>query len=118
MVETKSTMRRETREDPQKASSSTSQQPSSDKKPEEAEIMPQNPDHGVSPKYPVLYPGSNPGQYDEHTNRGAGVYAVPVHVAGLPLNYLIPLTYNVPTTRPSNETEAGRENQAQGGQVQ
>ena len=38
-----------------------------------------------------------PGQYDEQTNRGAGVYAVPVHVAGLPLNYLIPLTYNVPT---------------------
>ncbi|CAN6885928.1 unnamed protein product [Brassica oleracea var. botrytis] len=94
-------MRRETREDPQKASFSTSQQPSSDKKPEDAEIKPQDSDHGVSPKYPVLYPGLvpgwNPGQYDEQTNRGAGVYAVPVHVAGLPLNYLIPLTYNVPT---------------------
>ncbi|KAL0650523.1 hypothetical protein Bca4012_093214 [Brassica carinata] len=77
-------MRRETREDPQKASSSTPQQPSSDKKPEDAEIKPQDPDHGVSPEYPVLYPGlvpgSNHGQYDEQTNRGAGVYAVPVHV--------------------------------------
>ncbi|KAH0915489.1 hypothetical protein HID58_029935, partial [Brassica napus] len=85
------------------------------------------PDHGDSPKYPVLYPGlapgSNPGQYDEQMNRGAGIYAVPVHqfggyVAGLPSNYLIPLTYNVPTTRPSNETEAGGENQAQAGQGQ
>ncbi|XP_033129906.1 uncharacterized protein LOC103871093 [Brassica rapa] len=115
-------MLRETREDPQKASSSTSQQPSSDKKPEDAEIKPQDPDHGVSPKYPGSYPGlvpgSNPGQYDEQTNRGAGVYAVLVHVAGLPLNYLIPLTYHVPMTRPSKETEAGGENQAQGGQVQ
>ncbi|RID56593.1 hypothetical protein BRARA_F00028, partial [Brassica rapa] len=115
-------MLRETREDPQKASSSTSQQPSSDKKPEDAEIKPQDPDHGVSPKYPGSYPGlvpgSNPGQYDEQTNRGAGVYAVLVHVAGLPLNYLIPLTYHVPMTRPSKETEAGGENQAQGGQRQ
>ncbi|KAJ0250862.1 Transmembrane protein [Hirschfeldia incana] len=112
-------------EEPQKASSSTSQQPSSsDKKPDEdAEIKPQDPDHGVSPKYPSIVPGSSHGQYDEHTNRGAGVYAVPVHqfgghVAGLPSNYLIPLTYNVPTTRPGNETEAGGENQAQGGQGQ
>ncbi|XP_022555947.1 uncharacterized protein LOC106390067 isoform X2 [Brassica napus] len=57
-------------------------------------------------------------------NRGAGIYAAPVHqfggyVAGLPSNYLIPLTYNVPTTtRPSNETEAGGENQAQARQGQ
>lgn len=66
----------------------------------------QDPDHGVSLKYPVLYPGlvpgSSPGQYDEQMNRGAGIYAVPVHqfgghVTGLPSNYLIPLTYNVPT---------------------
>ncbi|CDY47195.1 BnaAnng08650D [Brassica napus] len=86
-------MLRETQEDPQKANLPL-------KMPEDAEIKPQDPDYGVSPKYPGLYPGlvpgSNPGQYDEQTNRGAGVYAVPVHVAGLPLNYLIPLTYHVP----------------------
>ncbi|CAN7132967.1 unnamed protein product [Brassica rapa subsp. narinosa] len=116
-------------EEPQKASSSSSslQQPSPDKKPEDAEIKPQAPDYGDSPKYPVLYPGrvpgSNPGQNDEQMNRGAGIYAVPVHqvggyVSGLPSNYLIPLTYNVPTTRPSNENEAGGENQAQAGQGQ
>ncbi|CAN6909514.1 unnamed protein product, partial [Brassica oleracea] len=34
-----------------------------------------DPDHGVSPKYPGFVPGSNPGQYDEHMNRGAGIYA-------------------------------------------
>ncbi|CAN6938536.1 unnamed protein product [Brassica oleracea var. botrytis] len=49
-----------------------------------------DPDHGVSPKYPGFVPGSNPGQYDEHMNRGAGIYAVHVHqfgghVAGLSL---------------------------------
>ncbi|CAH8364287.1 unnamed protein product [Eruca vesicaria subsp. sativa] len=115
-------------EEPEKLSSSTSQQPSSDKKSEDAEIKPQDRGHGVSPKYPVLYPGlvpgSDPGFYDGHTNRGAGVYAVPVHQfggnvgGGVSSNYLIPLTYNVPTTRPSNGTEAGGENQAQAGQGQ
>ncbi|KAF2531659.1 hypothetical protein F2Q70_00033299 [Brassica cretica] len=67
-------------------------------------------------------PGLNPGPYDEQTNRGAGIYAVPVHHhqfgAPLPSNYLIPLTYNIPTARSSNETEAGGENQAQAGQGQ
>ncbi|KAF3484518.1 hypothetical protein F2Q69_00055167 [Brassica cretica] len=41
-----------------------------------------DPDHGVSPKYPGFVPGSNPGQYDEHMNRGAGIYAVHVHQFG------------------------------------
>ncbi|CAN7015107.1 unnamed protein product [Brassica rapa subsp. trilocularis] len=48
-----------------------------------------------------LAPGLKPGPYDEQTNRGAGIYAVPVHhhQFGAPLssNYLIPLTYNIPT---------------------
>ncbi|KAJ0251704.1 Transmembrane protein [Hirschfeldia incana] len=101
-------------EEPQKVSSSASQQPSSsDKKPEDSGIKPQNPDR--APMYPGLVP-----QYDEQTNRGAGIYAVPVNhqFGSLPANYLIPLTYNLPTTRPSNETEAGGENQAQAGQGQ
>ncbi|CAH2077527.1 unnamed protein product [Thlaspi arvense] len=121
-------------EEPEKVSSPLLQQTSSDKGPEDTGIKPQDQDpgfqaypHGDSPMYPVFYPalvpGLNPGQYDEQTNRGAGIYAVPVHqfaghIAGLPSNYLIPLTYNVPTTRPSNETEAGGENQAQAGQGQ
>ncbi|KAG2249605.1 hypothetical protein Bca52824_089233 [Brassica carinata] len=108
-------------EPPQKVSSSASQQPSSssDKKPDDSGIKPQNPDG--APLYPGLVPGLNHGHYDEQTNRGgAGIYAVPVHhqFGGLPSNYLIPLTYNLPTTRPSNETEAGGENQAQAGQGQ
>uniref|UniRef100_M4E739 Uncharacterized protein n=1 Tax=Brassica campestris TaxID=3711 RepID=M4E739_BRACM len=69
-------MLRETREDPQKASSSTSQQPSSDKKPEDAEIKPQ------------------------------------VQITG---GVAFEMTL---WTRPSKETEAGGEDQAQGGQVQ
>lgn len=58
--------------------------------------------NGDSPMYPVFYPALVPGHYEEQTNRGAGIYAVPLHqsaghIAGLPSNYLIPLTYNVPT---------------------
>ncbi|KAJ4913572.1 hypothetical protein Rs2_08193 [Raphanus sativus] len=103
-------------EEPQKTSPSASQQPSpSDKKPDDSGIKPQNPDRAP------MYPGLNPGHYDEQTNRGAGIYAVPVHhhqFGSLPSNYLIPLTYNLPTARPSNGTEAGGENQAQAGQGQ
>ncbi|CAH8302975.1 unnamed protein product [Eruca vesicaria subsp. sativa] len=89
-------------EEPEKVSSSTSQQPSS----------------SINPKG-HLVPGLNHG--------GGGIYAVPPvnHQfgigGGLPSNYLnlIPLTYNIPTTtRPSNETEAGGENQGQAGQGQ
>lgn len=62
--------------------------------------------HGDFPMNPVYYPalvhGLNPLQYEEQTNRGAGIYAVPFHtfsghVAGLASNNLIPLTYNIPT---------------------
>ena len=65
-------------------------------------LFDQDPDHGVSPKYPGFVPGSNPGQHNEHMNRRAGIYAVHVlqfggHVADLPSNYLIPLTNSVPT---------------------
>ncbi|KAF8389436.1 hypothetical protein HHK36_026131 [Tetracentron sinense] len=60
--------------------------------------------------YPALVPGLIPLQNQEHTNRGAGIYAVPVlpfmgPMSGLPSNTLIPLTYNIPT-RP-NPPEAG-----------
>ncbi|KAJ0263039.1 Transmembrane protein [Hirschfeldia incana] len=80
-------------------------------------IKPQNPHPGYR---------LNPGPpYDEQTNGGAaGIYAVPPvnhHQFGggaLPSNYLIPLTYNLPTTRPSNEAESGAENQGQAGQGQ
>nr|VDC74259.1 unnamed protein product [Brassica rapa] len=102
-------------EEPQKLSSSASQQP----KPEDSGIKPQVCDLLSNYRAPMYPPGLVPG-YDEQTNRGAGIYAVPVHhqFGALPSNYLIPLTYNLPTTRPSNETEAGGENQAQAGEGQ
>ncbi|KAF3596975.1 hypothetical protein DY000_02027590 [Brassica cretica] len=85
-------------EEPEKVSSSAAlQQPPSSSSGEVAVFKPQ-----------VCL---NPGPYDEQTNRGAGIYAVSVHHhqfgAPLPSNYLIPLTYNIPTARPSNESEAG-----------
>ncbi|KAK7329155.1 hypothetical protein VNO77_23303 [Canavalia gladiata] len=71
--------------------------------------------------YPALVPGLAPPQNEEHANRGAGIYAVPVHpferhVTGLPYNTLIPLTYRTPTNRPSSETAAASENQGQAAQ--
>ena len=52
--------------------------------------------------YPAIVPGLMPSQDQEPVNRGAGVYAVPVHpfmshVSGLPPHTLIPLTYSTPT---------------------
>ena len=57
--------------------------------------------------YPAVVPGLTLPQNDEQApvNRGAGIYAVPVHpfnqfnghVTGLPYNTLIPLTYRTPT---------------------
>ncbi|XP_045788983.1 uncharacterized protein LOC123884031 [Trifolium pratense] len=72
--------------------------------------------------HPALIPGLTPPLIEEHANRGAGLYAVPVnpfdrHVTGLPYNTLIPLTYRTPT-RPSSEAAAGGENQGQAGQQQ
>ncbi|XP_007014411.2 PREDICTED: uncharacterized protein LOC18589393 [Theobroma cacao] len=74
--------------------------------------------------FPVMYPAIIPGltslQNQEQTNRGAGIYAVPVlpfmgHIAGLPSNTLIPLTYNIPT-RPAAEAGAAVDEQGQGAQ--
>ncbi|XP_038993771.1 uncharacterized protein LOC120117576 isoform X3 [Hibiscus syriacus] len=75
--------------------------------------------------FPVMYPAIVPGltlQNQEQINRGAGIYAVPVqpfmgHIAGIPSNNLIPLTYNIPTR---SVTEAGTavEEQGQGAQPQ
>ncbi|CAN8271122.1 unnamed protein product [Cochlearia groenlandica] len=118
------------------SSSSTSQQQSDHKRSEDTDLKPkaQGPcefqayPYNASPMKPLYYPalvhGSNPLQYEEHTNRGAGVYAVPVHsfagghVAGLASNNLIPLTYNIPTARPSNEAENRGEGQGQAVQQQ
>ncbi|XVF47627.1 hypothetical protein PTKIN_Ptkin03bG0124900 [Pterospermum kingtungense] len=75
--------------------------------------------------FPVMYPAIIPGltslQNQEQTNRGAGIYAVPVlpfmgHIAGTPSNNLIPLTYNIPTGRPVAEAGAAAEEQGQGAQ--
>ncbi|XP_014498736.1 uncharacterized protein LOC106759879 isoform X1 [Vigna radiata var. radiata] len=71
--------------------------------------------------YPALVPGLTLPQHEEHGNRGAGIYAVPVNsfdrqVTGLPCNTLIPLTYRIPTSRPSSEAVAASENQGQAGQ--
>ncbi|XP_028774149.1 uncharacterized protein LOC114731188 [Neltuma alba] len=72
--------------------------------------------------YPVPVPGFVPPQNEEHRNRGAGIYAVPVnpymgHVTGIPYNTLIPLTYNTPT-RPTSEASTNAENQGQAAQQQ
>ncbi|KAK7411986.1 hypothetical protein VNO78_03431 [Psophocarpus tetragonolobus] len=72
--------------------------------------------------YPALVPGLTLPQHEEHGNRGAGLYAVPVNpydrqVIGLPYNTLIPLTYHTPN-RPSSEATAAGENQGQAGQQQ
>ncbi|CAK8531890.1 unnamed protein product [Lathyrus sativus] len=66
--------------------------------------------------HPALIPGLTQPQIEEHANRGAGIYAVPVnpfdrHVTGLPYTTLIPLTYRTPT--PSSEAAAAGENQGQ-----
>ncbi|OMO61136.1 hypothetical protein CCACVL1_23724 [Corchorus capsularis] len=72
--------------------------------------------------YPTIIPGLTSFQNQEQSNRGAGIYAVPVlpymgHIAGLPSNTLIPLTYNIPTQRVA-EAGAAVEEQGQGGQPQ
>ncbi|XP_022755475.1 uncharacterized protein LOC111303459 [Durio zibethinus] len=80
--------------------------------------------HGDFQMFPVMYPAIIPCltsvQNQEQTNRGAGIYAVPVlpfmgHIAGIPSNNLIPLTYNIPT-RPVTEPGAAVEQQGQGAQ--
>lgn len=52
--------------------------------------------------YPALLPGLASAQNPEQSNRGPGIYAVPVlplmgTVTGVPTNTLIPLTYSTPT---------------------
>ncbi|XWS70990.1 hypothetical protein CRYUN_Cryun03dG0098400 [Craigia yunnanensis] len=81
----------------------------------------QNGDFQMFPvMYPAIIPGSTPLQNQEQTNRGAGIYAVPVlpfmgHIAGIPSNNLIPLTYNIPS-QPVMEAGAQVEEQGQGAQ--
>ncbi|XP_061994872.1 uncharacterized protein LOC133712780 isoform X2 [Rosa rugosa] len=62
-------------------------------------------------------------QDQEQRNRGSGLYAVPVHpftgpVTGFSSNTLIPLTYNVPTSRASPDVGTGGEQHGQEGQQQ
>ncbi|KAK4851337.1 hypothetical protein QYF36_020827 [Acer negundo] len=49
--------------------------------------------------YPAAFLGSTPWDNQQQmNNRGAGIYADPVHpYTGIPSNALIPLTYNIPT---------------------
>ncbi|XP_050372881.1 uncharacterized protein LOC126790613 [Argentina anserina] len=74
--------------------------------------------------FPIMYPALIPGLQDqEQMNRGAGLYAVPVHpftgpVSGFSSSTLIPLTYNVPTTRATLDVSTGGEQQGQEGQQQ
>ncbi|XP_050218613.1 uncharacterized protein LOC126669242 [Mercurialis annua] len=80
--------------------------------------------------YPIMYPALVPGLTSLHNRDqmnasgggGAGIYAVPVPplmgpIAGLPSNTLIPLTYNIPTTRSSPDAAAAGDH-GQGGQQQ
>ncbi|KAF5200826.1 transmembrane protein [Thalictrum thalictroides] len=63
-------------------------------------------------------------QNQEHPNRGAGIYAVPVHsymgtMSGFPSNTnLIPLTYSIPTRTSSTEGGAVSEGHGQEGHQQ
>ncbi|PQP91836.1 uncharacterized protein Pyn_07496 [Prunus yedoensis var. nudiflora] len=115
--------------------SSSSQPSSTPKSPEEILQKPQVPplsglpfvpngDFQMLPiMYPLLVPGLNPLQDQEQMNRGAGIYAVPVHpfmgpVTGVSSNTLIPLTYNIPTTRASPEVGTVGEQQGQEGEQQ
>ncbi|KAI9191190.1 hypothetical protein LWI28_004879 [Acer negundo] len=70
--------------------------------------------------YPAAFLGSTPWDNQQQTNnRGAGIYAVPVHpYTGIPSNTLIPLTYNIPTSRPSTEGGAASPEHGQAGQQQ
>ncbi|KAF3452735.1 hypothetical protein FNV43_RR03168 [Rhamnella rubrinervis] len=108
--------------------SSSSQPSSSLKSSEDALKHPQVPafsgftafPNGDFQMFPIMYPTLvAPSQSQEHTNRGAGIYAVPVYpsmgpIAGVPPNTLIPLTYNIPT-RPTPEAGASGEEHGQEG---
>lgn len=114
-------------------SSTTSHQPSSTTSPPEPSLkQPQVPASSGFPAFgngeggmlPVMYPVALPGLYhlenqQQLNNRGAGIYAVPVHpYSGIPSNTLIPLTYNVPTTRPTTQAGPAGSEHGQAGQEQ
>ncbi|KAI4335366.1 hypothetical protein L6164_014016 [Bauhinia variegata] len=115
---------------------SSASQPSSQKSAQESHEQSQVPAFSSFPPFPdgcyqmfpVMYPALVPGvtpsqtQNQEQTNRGPGIYAVPIypfmgHVTGLPPNTLIPLTYSTPT-RASSEAGTVGENQGQAAQQQ
>lgn len=73
--------------------------------------------------YPTLAPSLSNSQNQDQTNRGAGVYAVPVSpyigsFSGFQSNTLIPLTYNIPTRRVGEVGSTGEEQGQVGHQQQ
>lgn len=115
------------------SSSTTSHQPSSTASPPEPNLtQPQVLASSGFPAFgngeggmlPVMYPVALPGLYQlenhqQSNNRGPGIYAVPVHpYSGIPSNTLIPLTYSIPTTRPSTPAGAVGSEHGQAGQEQ
>ncbi|CAM8897408.1 unnamed protein product [Rhodiola kirilowii] len=77
---------------------------------------------GMQMLYPALIPNFATNGNQEHSNRGAGLYAVPVlpfagSLTGPIPNNLIPFTYTVPTTTSSSGSgESGQENEPVGQQ--
>ncbi|XP_030456383.1 uncharacterized protein LOC115677369 [Syzygium oleosum] len=85
------------------------------------------PGNGDMQMFPIFYPTLGPSlsnsQNQEQTNRGAGIYAVPVSsylgsFSGLQSNTLIPLTYNIPTRRVHEAGSTGEEQGQVGHQQQ
>ncbi|KAF8033706.1 hypothetical protein BT93_C0078 [Corymbia citriodora subsp. variegata] len=84
------------------------------------------PGNGDMQMFPIFYPTLGPSlsnpQNQDQTNRGAGIYAVPVSsylgFSGLQSNTLIPLTYNVPTRRVHEAGSTGDEQGQVGHQQQ
>ncbi|XP_030535716.1 uncharacterized protein LOC115744601 isoform X2 [Rhodamnia argentea] len=85
------------------------------------------PGNGDMQMFPVFYPTLGPSlsnsQNQDQTNRGAGIYAVPVSpylgsFSGFQSNTLIPLTYNIPTRRVREAGSTGEEQGQVGHQQQ
>ncbi|KAL4567071.1 hypothetical protein LXL04_022643 [Taraxacum kok-saghyz] len=85
--------------------------------------------NGELPTFPIMYPMLVPSIFPpqlnhDHTDQGAGLYAVPTFpnsfmgpVTGIPTTTLIPFTYNIPTGQSVTEGGTGGEVAGQVGQV-
>ncbi|KAH7572549.1 hypothetical protein JRO89_XS04G0273600 [Xanthoceras sorbifolium] len=114
-------------EESETATSSSYPQPSSTSLPDANIKQSQVPPFSGFPGFatlPVIYPAAfvatTPWDNQQQmNNRGAGIYAVPVlPFTGIPSNTLIPLTYNIPTSRPSTEGGDVGSEHGQAGQQQ